>query len=198
MQIDKETLDRIQDKNRKSSRRQDSKQHCQKILQGIGRYDDNTAKRAIWELVQNAKDLSERCKIVIELNSSQLVFKHNGECFDYDSLTSLIKQVSSADKEDEDKTGQFGTGFMTTHKYSRKLIIRGSYQITDDLYVDMGDFKIDRSSNNLPEMMAAMDGQLDAVDKLLEKDATKLKEEWTTFIYELEAEEKLYLRMKKE
>ena len=189
MQIDKETLERIQDKNRKSSRRQDSKQHCQKILQGIGRYDDNTAKRAIWELVQNAKDLSERCKIVIELNSSQLVFKHNGECFDYDSLTSLIKQVSSADKEDEDKTGQFGTGFMTTHKYSRKLTIRGSYQITDDLYVDMGDFKIDRSSNNLPEMMAAMDGQLDAVDKLLEKDATKLKEEWTTFIYELEAEE---------
>ena len=78
---------------------------------------------------------------------------------------------------------------MTTHKYSRKLIIRGSYQITDDLYVDMGDFKIDRSSNNLPEMMAAMDGQLDAVDKLLEKDATKLKAEWTTFIYELEAEE---------
>ena len=189
MQIDKETLERIQDKNRKSSRRQDSKQHCQKILQGIGRYDDNTAKRAIWELVQNAKDLSERCKIVIELNSSQLVFKHNGECFDYDSLTSLIKQVSSADKEDEDKTGQFGTGFMTTHKYSRKLTIRGSYQITDDLYVDTGDFKIDRSSNKLPEMMAAMDGQLDAVDKLLEKDASNEKEEWTTFIYELEAEE---------
>lgn len=189
MQIDKETLERIQDENRKSSRRQDSKQHCQKILQGIGRYDANTAKRAIWELVQNAKDLSEQCKIIIELNSNQLVFKHNGEAFDYDSLTSLIKQVSSADKEDDVKTGQFGTGFMTTHKYSRKLTIRGSYRITDDLYVDMGDFQIDRSSNNLQEMMATMDGQLDAVDKLLEKDATNEKEEWTTFIYELEAEE---------
>lgn len=189
MQIDKETLERIQDENRKSSRRQDSKQHCQKILQGIGRYDDNTAKRSIWELVQNAKDLSEQCKIIIELNSNQLVFKHNGEAFDYDSLTSLIKQVSSADKEDENKTGQFGTGFMTTHKYSRKLTIRGSYRITDDLYVNMGDFQIDRSSNNLQEMMAAMDEQLDAVDKLLERDVAKDKEEWTTFIYELEAEE---------
>ena len=189
MQIDKETLKRIQDENRISSRRQDSKQHCQKILQGIGKYDDNTAKRAIWELVQNAKDLSEQCKIIIELNSNQLVFKHNGEAFDYDSLTSLIKQVSSADKEDEVKTGQFGTGFMTTHKYSRKLTIRGSYRVTDDLYVDMGDFQIDRSSNNLQEMMAAMDVQLDAVDKLLEKDATREKDEWTTFIYELEAEE---------
>lgn len=93
MQIDKETLKRIQDENRISSRRQDSKQHCQKILQGIGRYDDNTAKRAIWELVQNAKDLSEQCKIIIELKSNQLVFKHNGEAFDYDSLTSLIKQL---------------------------------------------------------------------------------------------------------
>ena len=191
MQIDKETLERIQDVNRKSSRRQDSKQHCQKILQGIGRYDDNTSKRAIWELVQNAKDLSEQCKIIIELNRNQLVFKHNGEAFDYDSLTSLVKQVSSADKEDEVKTGQFGTGFMTTHKYSRKLTIRGSYRITDDLYVDMGDFQIDRSSNNLQEMMAAIDEQLDAVDKLLEKDASNEKEEWTTFIYELEAEEQM-------
>lgn len=44
MQIDKETLEMIQDKNRKSSRRQDSKQHCQKILQGIGRYDDKVCE----------------------------------------------------------------------------------------------------------------------------------------------------------
>ena len=36
----------IKDRNRDKARRQDNKQHCHKILEGIGRFDDNTASRA--------------------------------------------------------------------------------------------------------------------------------------------------------
>lgn len=41
-------LEEIQERNKEKARRQDNKQHCQKILQGIGKFDDSTAHRAIW------------------------------------------------------------------------------------------------------------------------------------------------------
>lgn len=119
MAIDKETQDKLQKLNVEKSRRQDTKQHCQKILQGIGKYDDNTAHRAVWELVQNARDLSHHTNIRIELSDKELLFAHNGNPFTFDSLSSLVKQVSSEEKEDPEAAGQFGTGFMTTHKFSR-------------------------------------------------------------------------------
>ena len=100
MAIDKETQDKLQKLNIEKSRRQDTKQHCQKILQGIGKYDDNTACRAIWGLVQNARDISDHTKIRIEYTGDKLLFAHNGDPFTFDSLSSLVKQVSSEEKED--------------------------------------------------------------------------------------------------
>ena len=34
-------LEEIQERNKEKARRQDNKQHCQKILQGIGKFDGN-------------------------------------------------------------------------------------------------------------------------------------------------------------
>ena len=43
-----ERKEQLKDENIKKSRRQDIKQHCQKILEGIGKFDNTTAERAIW------------------------------------------------------------------------------------------------------------------------------------------------------
>lgn len=61
--ITQEQKEAIKKQNQDKARRQDIKQHCQKILEGIGRFDDNTASRAIWELLQNARDLSEHANV---------------------------------------------------------------------------------------------------------------------------------------
>lgn len=190
MSIDKETQDKLQKLNIEKSRRQDTKQHCQKILQGIGKYDDNTSCRAIWELVQNARDISKHSKIRIEYTGDKFLFAHNGDPFTFDSLSSLVKQVSSEEKEDPEAAGQFGTGFMTTHKYSRLLRIYGSYEVMPGTYVSLDGFEIDRTPNDLKGMREAMAKQLLAVDALLEKETASEKEEWTEFEYELDNDDR--------
>lgn len=81
MALDEQTRKVIQDENDKKALRLDTKQHCLKILQGIGKFDENTAHRAIWELVQNARDLANssengsKCvRIRIELSDDELLF----------------------------------------------------------------------------------------------------------------------------
>ena len=181
----------IQELNKEKARRQDNKQHCQKILQGIGKFDDSTAHRAIWELVQNARDLSRHSHIRIELYEDKLIFAHNGRPFNFDSLSSLIKQVSSEEKEDPDAAGQFGTGFMTTHKFSRVLELFGSYEVAEGLYVSLESsdgkgFVIDRSSDDLSGMIESMTNQLSRLDELLDRETTATAEQETVFLYHLD------------
>ncbi|MCD8282860.1 MAG: hypothetical protein LUC22_06385 [Prevotella sp.] len=194
--ITEEKQKRVLDKMAEQSRRQDYKQHCQGILEGINKFDDNTAKRAIWELVQNARDLSEHARIRMELYDDKFVFAHKGKPFDYETFTSLIKQLSSADKEDANKAGQFGTGFMTTHKYSRKICIDGSLEVTLDtgetIYADIDGFVLDRTPTDIQGMIGVMSRQLETagslVHKLLETGGSDVPREETVFTYELDAE----------
>ena len=187
--MDESRRTEIAEANLKKSRRQDNKQHCEKILLGIRNFDDNSARRAIWELVQNARDFSEHCHIRIEVDHDKLLFAHNGEPFNFDSLSSLVKQVSSEQKEDPNAAGQFGTGFMTTHKFSRKVKIRGSYEVDKGEYVELkGDdaFVLDRTENDLPKFIDLMGKQLGQVDDLLCMPTTTVKTEWTEFEYVLD------------
>ena len=83
----------------------------------------------------------------------------------------MVKQVSSEEKEDPNAAGQFGTGFMTTHKFSRKVIIRGSYEVDNGEYVELKDdheFVLDRTENDLPKFIDLMGNQLKQVDELLQ------------------------------
>lgn len=185
--ITQEQKDAIKVKNRKSSRRQDLKQHCQKILDGIGRFDDNTASRAIWELLQNARDLSEHAHVKIVLDDDKLVFSHNGVPFNYDTFTSLIKQVSSEEKEDPNAAGQFGTGFMTTHKFSRNIQIDGCMEIAENEYAPINGFKLDRTAIEIQEMIDAMERQLTYADDLIEMPTVPSPTSKTTFTYYLDA-----------
>lgn len=180
----------IKKKQVEQSRRQDNKQHCQKILDGINKFDSSTSERAIWELLQNARDLSERAEVVFTLEENRLIFQHKGSPFDYESLTSLIKQVSSRGKEETDTAGQFGTGFMTTHKFSRVIYINGSLEIKEGSYAKIENFKLDRSANDLPSLIEAMTEQLTYVDRLIDNPISPFPSSETSFVYELDEERK--------
>lgn len=184
--ITPEQKEQIKSQNQDKARRQDNKQHCQKILEGIGRFDDNTASRAVWELLQNARDLSKHAHVKIELDEDKIVFSHNGEPFNYDTFTSLIKQVSSEEKEDPNAAGQFGTGFMTTHKFSRKIRIDGSMKITENEFAPIEGFVLDRTATEIQDMINAMVDQLRYADELVDKPTVPDPSPETTFTYFLD------------
>lgn len=94
--------------------------------------------------------MSDCAEIKIALTENEFVFAHKGDAFTYDSLCSLVKQVSSREKENNISVGQYGTGFLTTHKFGRKIIIRGSILISEDpkVYVDIPNFEINRENFN--------------------------------------------------
>ena len=176
----------IKDQNQDKARRQDNKQHCQKILEGIGRFDDNTANRAVWELLQNARDLSRHAHVKFVLDEDKLIFSHRGEPFNYDTFTSLIKQVSSEEKEDPNAAGQFGTGFMTTHKFSRKIRIDGCMKLADNEYAPIEGFILDRTATEIQDMIDAMVLQLKYADELIDKPTVSEPTPETTFSYFLD------------
>ena len=101
--------------------------------------NENSAKRWIWELCQNAKDVCNSTgKVKISINYDEMqrkvFFRHNGKAFSMDNILSLINQASSKDRNDgrERKSGKFGTGFITTHLLSEVVNISGLLEIGDE------------------------------------------------------------------
>lgn len=173
--------------------RQNVKSHCTKIKDGITKNGSTSGNRAIWELFQNAGDLADCAEIKMTLTDNAFVFAHKGKPFTYDTLCSLVKQVSSEEKEDVEKVGQYGTGFLTTHKFSRKITIQGSMLICEDpkVYVDITDFVIDReNSYDIPKFIEDMAHQIKAVEKLMDNEQKTKPREWTELSYELNDERK--------
>ena len=84
----------IIEQTRKEDERSDLKQHADKMLRDFEKFNDQSSNRAIWELVQNACDLTAECEIEVDYRFSKISFTHNGKPFDTKSLISLIKQVS--------------------------------------------------------------------------------------------------------
>jgi hypothetical protein len=93
-------------------------------------------RRWVWELIQNAKDVNidgkVRVRVEADLDGSDahITFKHNGGPFSAENIRFLIEQVSSKDRTNDSDgrpttTGRFGTGFLTTHLLSERVLIRG-------------------------------------------------------------------------
>src|SRR5690554_353936 len=129
------------------------KQHADKMLRGFENFNNFSSNRAIWELVQNACDLSKECKVLVDYRNSGFSFSHNGKPFTTNSLISLIKQVSGKYGESEDipEVGKYGTGFLTTHTLGRKFQI-DSYLEAGSAYFRINDFLIDRSPKEWKEL----------------------------------------------
>ena len=84
------------------------------------------SRRWIWELLQNAKDVSiDSVNVKIDYFQKQIIFSHDGKKFTCKDLLSLVTQTSFKEMEQEQATGKFGTGFITTHLICEKIRIIG-------------------------------------------------------------------------
>ena len=84
-------------------------------------------KRWPWELIQNACDSiandPTRKNVDVEINvtQEQVEFIHNGTPFTEEQHMGLIYMYSEGKENNPDTTGQFGTGFCSTHILSRTV-----------------------------------------------------------------------------
>lgn len=123
-------------------------------------------KRWLWELTQNAKDCAignEGISINIESKDGSIVFSHDGYPFDYNSVMDLVLQNSSKRKADN-KTGKFGTGFISTHLISKKVRITGNYM---DNYKNVRsglNIVVDRNFSNVEELEDKLRNAIEKID----------------------------------
>lgn len=177
-----------------NARNNDMKQHADKLIQGFEKLSDKHAKRAIWELFQNAIDLASKAKITIELTDEALIFKHNGDPFNDNTLNCLIKQVSSkSGNSNDEEIGQYGTGFITTHSFGRKILLSGSLS-QSGYFIPLEEFPIDRTPTKSKDLVENLIKQQSKVFELIENGKYETeKDEWTTFAYQTNSDlEKTY------
>jgi hypothetical protein len=160
-----------------ASRDADLKQHADKLIQGFEEIDVPASHRAIWELVQNACDLSAECRVIIDYSGGGFTFSHNGKPFLTTTLISLIKQVSS--KYDGEEIGRFGTGFITTHAFGRKFIVNSLLEVKGK-YIRIENFCIDRTPKEWKGMAANLRDQEEKVYELIRKGTLAPAGEGTT------------------
>lgn len=158
----------------------------------------NIRRRWIWELIQNAKDVHYNDGVNIQIkylknhSSPRLIFKHDGKPFTADNIRFLIEQISSKDRDKDESgktksTGKFGTGFLTTHLLSEKVVVRGVAK-EEGLTHRLFKLKLDRSGFDLSSVMDAVEAAKKTVSNLDDLDTygEYNKENFnTSFIYPL-------------
>lgn len=165
--------------------------YCNKIRKGLEDLDENSGERAIWELIQNARDMSHEASIRIELTNKDITFSHHGRPFDYTSFRALVKQDSSKDRTGAEQVGQYGTGFMTTHAFNRTVYISGPFEVKkgkDEIvgYVQIRDFELNRTLVDTKMGPEKMREQLEGVRELCHGCiASDMNDDTTSFRYEL-------------
>lgn len=172
------------EKTRKEDERSDLKQHADGMLRDFEKFNRNSSNRAIWELVQNACDLTTQCKIEIDYSDSKISFSHNGKAFTTKTLISLVKQVSGKyGDEDIPEVGKYGTGFLTTHTFGRRFKLN-SFLDAGGYYLPIKDFEIDRTPKIWQELSDNISDQKKRVYDLLKKEsAVEINDLKTTFTY---------------
>ena len=156
--------------------------------------NENSAKRWVWELCQNAKDVCNstgKVKISIDFDKVQrkVSFRHNGKAFSMDNILSLINQASSKDRNDgsERKSGKFGTGFITTHLLSETVNISGILEINAEY--SRFNISLDRTGRDKKEIIAAMENAVDELGKCTSIDYWDFDENEYNTIFEYELDE---------
>ena len=155
-----------------------------------GRDNSASAKpiRAIWEMVQNARDAStNQSNIIFTRKKGLFEFKHDGMPFTNNTLNALILQTSAKSRNDGDQVGQYGTGFLTTHIFGREFELAGSLQLVEEeeLYYNFPKLTIDRKPNTREKMIESLANQFKEKDSWREKDDYRSNKpnKWTIFTY---------------
>ena len=146
----------------------DLKQHADKMIRGFENFNNFSSNRAIWEMVQNACDLTHDCEVIIDYSDENFSFSHNGKPFTTKALISLIKQVSGKYGEETEfpEVGKYGTGFLTTHTFGRKFLINSILE-AENAFFEIKDFEVDRSPKEWKELSANIKTQKDNVYELI-------------------------------
>lgn len=141
-----------------------------KIIQILEKLRENAHlanRRWVWELLQNAKDVRNafgQVRVDIRLTEDSLSFRHNGDPFEVEHLTGLIQQVSSkvSDGSDEETTGKFGTGFISTHLLADVIAVGGVVKRADDQHRKF-QLTLDRSGTTSEVLLDSISGALDRI-----------------------------------
>lgn len=146
-------------------------------------------KRWIWELLQNARDVSTDADnhLIAEVKYSgeELVFLHNGRGFTVDEIAHLIF-YGSTKIEDERSIGQYGSGFLTTHLLSWEIDVSG--QLENGNWFN---FCLARKPESVKALQASMDQAWEAFKSSEKKSRPEsLPGSFTTqFIYPIRDQE---------
>jgi len=108
----------LRDRTERESELSDLKQHAMKMLREFEEFNDFSSSRAMWELVQNACDLTTTGELIADYRNERFSFSHNGKQFTTNALISLIKQVSGDKDNDTEipQVGKYGTGLKLLRK----------------------------------------------------------------------------------
>lgn len=131
-----------------------------KRLRELNQPTETDKKRWVWELIQNAKDTiasdpnRDSINVRIDIDGDKVTFTHDGNPFTLNARFGLLWKYSEA-KENQESTGRFGTGFLTTHCLSKVVTIES------DVYED-------KNSNDLLGFRVTMYRDGDTESELLE------------------------------
>ncbi|CEN53154.1 sacsin N-terminal ATP-binding-like domain-containing protein [Capnocytophaga canis] len=188
--MDNNSREKILKKAKLESELSDLKQHADKMIRGFEKFNNKSSNRAIWELIQNACDLTSECEVILDYTNG-FSFTHNGKPFTPKSLISLIKQVSGkyGEESENPQVGKYGTGFLTTHTFGRKFQINSILE-AEDLYFEIKDFLIDRSPKEWEELSKNISNQQNEVYRIIESQTPISNPETkTTFTFLPETEQ---------
>jgi hypothetical protein len=176
--------DEILNNAKTESELSDLKQHADKMIRGFENFNNYSSNRAVWELVQNACDLTTECEVVLDYRNG-FSFTHNGKPFTTKSFISLIKQVSGKYGEESEipEVGKYGTGFLTTHTFGRKFKINSILE-ANNTFFEIKNFLIDRSPKEWKALSENIRTQKENVYQLIQEGAILTNPEIkTTFTF---------------
>jgi hypothetical protein len=170
------------------SRNTDFEQHANKIFTAIREIDPEYAeKRAIWELFQNALDIVvDKGIIKITKTEKGFRFEHNGRPFNDGNLTGLIKQSSNGKSygSNKNETGQYGTGFLSTHVYGQQIEISASVQTDSNKIKHLDKFLLDRKAVSPDDLNEKIQIQDENAEEICDGAGNELTEHLTFTSFE--------------
>lgn len=161
--------------------------NVQKRLRELNQPSDTDKKRWVWELIQNAKDSiagtsRETVNVRIVIEGDTVRFCHDGAPFTANARLGLLYKYSE-DKENQESTGRFGTGFLTTHCLSKIVSIESNIY-TNEEQTEVGGFFVTMHRDGITN-----DELLDGL-KLMRESEKWYEDtfEWTSFIYHIKSD----------
>ena len=161
-----------------------------------------TARRLVWELMQNAKDNvslcnkeNEKVDVKIKLSENQFTFSHSKGYFTNEHIRGLIRKYSSSDKDRDlddlpqvhKTTGRFGTGFMTTHLLAETVLIKSYYKNDDTMFSEF-QFLLDRSGKSEKDIVQGINNAFEDAEASIQSSKNEIlasNDFNTSFIYSL-------------